>query len=69
MKVPIYDLQKAYPPQDFSELESCNLLQSFMNNKLNSVVQLATDKGCSDISSSKTNILFGSVYIVIKSSF
>ncbi|KAF7805643.1 uncharacterized protein G2W53_037804 [Senna tora] len=37
--------QKTFPPLDFSELESCNLLQSFMNNKLNSVVELTTDKG------------------------
>ncbi|XP_028808142.1 uncharacterized protein LOC114762742 [Neltuma alba] len=42
--VPAFGDQKAFPPLDFSELESCNLLQSFVDNKLNSVVELAVEK-------------------------
>ncbi|KAL4389104.1 hypothetical protein AHAS_Ahas03G0011700 [Arachis hypogaea] len=33
--------EKAFP-----ELGSCNLLQSFLNNELNSLVELAAEKGC-----------------------
>ncbi|KAK4255159.1 hypothetical protein QN277_008191 [Acacia crassicarpa] len=43
--VPAFGDQKAFPHLGFSELESCNLLQSFMNNKLNAVVELASEKG------------------------
>ncbi|XP_057748262.1 uncharacterized protein LOC130967426 isoform X1 [Arachis stenosperma] len=38
--------KKAFPPLEFPELGSCNLLQSFLNNELNSVVELAAEKGC-----------------------
>lgn len=44
------ELQKAFPPLDFPDLGSCNIFQSFLNNKLNSVVELAADKGYSDVS-------------------
>ncbi|XP_054812585.1 uncharacterized protein LOC129313467 isoform X2 [Prosopis cineraria] len=43
--VPAFGDQKAFPPLDFSELESCNIVQSFVNNNLNSVVELTTEKG------------------------
>jgi len=38
-------LQKAFPPVEFPDLTCCNLLNSFLNNKLNSVVELTVDKG------------------------
>ncbi|XP_004287554.1 PREDICTED: uncharacterized protein LOC101295940 isoform X2 [Fragaria vesca subsp. vesca] len=37
--------QKSPPPLAFPELESCALLQSFMNNKLNSEFQICLDNG------------------------
>lgn len=43
------ELQKAFPPLDSPDLGSCNLLQSFLNNKLNSMVELTADKGCSSV--------------------
>ena len=42
-------LQKPFPPLDFPDLGSCNFIQSFLNNRLNSVVELAADKGCYDV--------------------
>lgn len=38
-------LQKPFPPLDSPDLGSCNFIQSFFNNRLNSVVELAVDKG------------------------
>ncbi|XP_045827877.1 uncharacterized protein LOC123919895 [Trifolium pratense] len=43
--VKVFGDQKPFPPLDFPDLESCNFIQSFLNNKLNSVVELAADKG------------------------
>ncbi|XP_020214916.1 uncharacterized protein LOC109798895 [Cajanus cajan] len=43
--VKVFGDQKAFPPLEFPDLGSCNLLQSFLNNKLNSVVELTEDKG------------------------
>ncbi|TKY67160.1 hypothetical protein E2542_SST10052 [Spatholobus suberectus] len=43
--VKVFGDQKAFPPLEFPDLGSCNLLQSFLNNKLNSVVELTADKG------------------------
>ncbi|PNY11048.1 hypothetical protein L195_g007647, partial [Trifolium pratense] len=43
--VKVFGDQKPFPPLDFPDLGSCNFIQSFLNNKLNSVVELAADKG------------------------
>ncbi|XP_027360672.1 uncharacterized protein LOC113868894 isoform X1 [Abrus precatorius] len=43
--IKVFGEQKSFPSLDFPDIGSCNLLQSFLNNKLNSVVQLASDKG------------------------
>ncbi|KAK7312603.1 hypothetical protein VNO77_36578 [Canavalia gladiata] len=43
--VKVFGDQKAFPPLDFPDFGSCNLLQSFLNNKLNSIVELTSDKG------------------------
>ncbi|XP_057456079.1 uncharacterized protein LOC130747226 isoform X2 [Lotus japonicus] len=43
--VTVFGEKKAFPPLDFPDLGSCNIFQSFLNNKLNSVVELAADKG------------------------
>lgn len=43
------ELQKALPPLAFPELGSCDFIQSFLNNKLNSMVELAADKGSIDV--------------------
>ncbi|XP_061339959.1 uncharacterized protein LOC133286544 [Gastrolobium bilobum] len=43
--VKVFGDQKAFPSLDFPDIGSCNLLQSFLNNKLNSVVELAADRG------------------------
>lgn len=42
------ELQKAFPPLESPDLGSCNLLPSFLN-KLNSMVELTADKGCSSV--------------------
>ncbi|XP_072064195.1 uncharacterized protein [Arachis hypogaea] len=36
--------KKAFPPLEFPKLGTCNLLQSFLNSELNSVVKLAAEK-------------------------
>ncbi|RZB74888.1 uncharacterized protein LOC114379064 isoform X1 [Glycine soja] len=43
--VKVFGDKKAFPPLDSPDLGSCNLLQSFLNNKLNSMVELTADKG------------------------
>ncbi|KAL1367607.1 uncharacterized protein LOC107473735 isoform X1 [Arachis duranensis] len=43
--VKVFGDKKAFPPLEFPELGSCNLLQSFLNSELNSVVELAAEKG------------------------
>ncbi|KAK7262252.1 hypothetical protein RJT34_29816 [Clitoria ternatea] len=43
--VKVFGDQKAFPSLDFPDIGSCKLIQSFLNNKLNSVVGLAEDKG------------------------
>ena len=43
--VSFHEMQKSFPPLEFPELGSCNLLQSFLNSELNSVVELAAEKG------------------------
>ncbi|GAU41239.1 hypothetical protein TSUD_97730 [Trifolium subterraneum] len=43
--VKVFGEQKPFPPLDFTDLGSCNFIQSFLKNKLNSVVELAPDKG------------------------
>lgn len=43
--VEVFGEQKPFPPLDFPDLGSCNFIQSFLNNRLNSVVELAADKG------------------------
>ncbi|RDX88128.1 hypothetical protein CR513_30318, partial [Mucuna pruriens] len=42
--VKVFGDQKPFPPLEFPDLGSCNLLQSFLNNKLNSMVELTMDK-------------------------
>ncbi|KAI4322322.1 hypothetical protein L6164_022027 [Bauhinia variegata] len=41
----LFGSQKEFPPLHFPELDSCNLLRSFMDNKLNCMVELTADKG------------------------
>ncbi|XP_050369906.1 uncharacterized protein LOC126788005 [Argentina anserina] len=41
----VFGDQKSPPPVAFPELESCTILQSFMNNKLNSEFEICTDNG------------------------
>ncbi|XLU80925.1 hypothetical protein S245_004345, partial [Arachis hypogaea] len=43
--VKVFADKKAFPPLEFPELGTCNLLQSFLNSELNSVVELAVEKG------------------------
>ncbi|KAL9296803.1 hypothetical protein ACSQ67_022699 [Phaseolus vulgaris] len=43
--VKVFGDKKAFPPLEFPDLRCCNLLYSFLNNKLNSVVELTVDKG------------------------
>ncbi|KAG4385374.1 hypothetical protein GLYMA_12G080600v4 [Glycine max] len=43
--VKVFGDKKAFPPLESPDLGSCNLLQSFLNNKLNSMVELTADKG------------------------
>ncbi|XP_027909000.1 uncharacterized protein LOC114168405 [Vigna unguiculata] len=43
--VKVFGDKKAFPPVEFPDLTCCNLLNSFLNNKLNSVVELTVDKG------------------------
>ncbi|KAG4385378.1 hypothetical protein GLYMA_12G080600v4 [Glycine max] len=42
--VKVFGDKKAFPPLESPDLGSCNLLQSFLNNKLNSMVELTADK-------------------------
>ncbi|KAL1367605.1 uncharacterized protein [Arachis hypogaea] len=42
--VKVFADKKAFPPLKFFELGTCNLLQSFLNSELNSVVELAVEK-------------------------
>ncbi|KAL1361589.1 uncharacterized protein [Arachis hypogaea] len=44
------------PKKAFPELGSCNLLQSFLNNELNSLVELAAEKGCYVLHSSNEEL-------------
>ncbi|XP_028125457.1 uncharacterized protein LOC114322367 isoform X1 [Camellia sinensis] len=41
----VFGNQKTRPPAVFHELGSCGLLQSFMNNEINSLVELDVEKG------------------------
>lgn len=43
--LPLHELQKVPPPLDFPELGSCALLQSFMKNELNSLLELTSERG------------------------
>ncbi|WJX44102.1 hypothetical protein P8452_31123 [Trifolium repens] len=43
--VNVFGDKKPFPPLDFPDLGSCNFIQSFLNNKLNSVVELSAEKG------------------------
>ncbi|CAL0334014.1 unnamed protein product [Lupinus luteus] len=43
--VQVFGDKKAFPPLHLPDFGSCNLLQSFLNNKLNSVVGLSAEKG------------------------
>ncbi|QHO24462.1 uncharacterized protein DS421_12g372440 [Arachis hypogaea] len=43
--VKVFGDKKTFSPLEFPELGSCNLLQSFLNSELNSVVELAAEKG------------------------
>ncbi|KAL5565803.1 hypothetical protein UlMin_028967 [Ulmus minor] len=43
--VPLFGEQKTPPPLISPELERCNLLKSFMNNELNSLVDLSSENG------------------------
>ncbi|MED6160897.1 hypothetical protein PIB30_055541 [Stylosanthes scabra] len=43
--VKVFGEKKAFPTPEFPGLGSCNLLQSFLNNELNSVVELSAEKG------------------------
>ncbi|GMY15940.1 hypothetical protein FCV25MIE_11179 [Fagus crenata] len=43
--IQVFGNQKVPPPLDFPELGSCALLQSFMKNKLNSLLELTSEKG------------------------
>ncbi|KAK7257650.1 hypothetical protein RIF29_31782 [Crotalaria pallida] len=43
--VKVFGDKKAFPPLHFPDIRSCNLFQSFLNNKLNSMVELSADKG------------------------
>ncbi|XP_023881847.1 uncharacterized protein LOC111994205 [Quercus suber] len=41
----VFGNQKVPPPLDFPELQSCALLQSFMKNELNSLLELTSENG------------------------
>ncbi|KAK7404794.1 hypothetical protein VNO78_05753 [Psophocarpus tetragonolobus] len=43
--VKVFGEKKAFPTLEFPDLGSCNLLQAFLNNKLNSMVELTAEKG------------------------
>ncbi|KAF3454915.1 hypothetical protein FNV43_RR05363 [Rhamnella rubrinervis] len=43
--IQVFGNQKSPPPLIFPELKSCKLLQSFMSDKLNSLVELSTENG------------------------
>ncbi|XP_015577597.2 uncharacterized protein LOC8275232 isoform X1 [Ricinus communis] len=43
--VQVFGNEKTPPPLVFPELQSCSFLHSFMSNKLNSLVELTTEKG------------------------
>ncbi|MED6184377.1 hypothetical protein PIB30_046912 [Stylosanthes scabra] len=43
--VKVFGEKKAFPTPKFPGLGSCNLLQSFLNNELNYVVELSAEKG------------------------
>ncbi|XP_004506066.1 uncharacterized protein [Cicer arietinum] len=53
--VKVFGEQKPFPPLDSPDLGSCNFIQSFFNNRLNSVVELAVDKGGSFLEGLLTN--------------
>ncbi|XP_058750181.1 uncharacterized protein LOC131623194 isoform X2 [Vicia villosa] len=53
--VKVFGEQKPFPVLDFPDLGNCNFIQSFMKNKLNSMVELTVDKGDSFLESLLVN--------------